>query len=80
MSGQTNERFWRNESTFADYLAAVTLWDKRKERRGQHAFNVLRFFREDIARKITGTNADPFYVDDNLPEFFTKVGEMWGEE
>ena len=45
-------------------------------RAGQAAFNALWAWRPDIARHITGTDADPYYNDDNLPAFHHRVTEL----
>lgn len=45
-------------------------------RAGQAAFNALWAWRPDIARHITGTDADPYYNDGNLPAFHHRVTEL----
>lgn len=50
-----------------------------KPRHGQSAYNALWAWRPDIARLITGTDADPYYNDDNLPAFHRRVVELLNE-
>ena len=47
-----------------------------KQRIGQKAFNDLYESNPKIADAIRGTEYDPFYVDDRLPEFYAKVKEL----
>lgn len=42
---------------------------------GQSFFGILYEFYPDIAKKITGTNFDPFYVDENIYEFMKNFVE-----
>jgi hypothetical protein len=45
-------------------------------RMGQAYFNALFMLRPNIAKEISGTDYDPFYQDDKLPVFLTKVEEL----
>jgi len=49
-------------------------------RPGQITFNGLADLRPDLAEKITGTSADPFYNDGNLEAFWDKVTEIISDE
>jgi hypothetical protein len=42
---------------------------------GQSFYGILHEGYPDIAEKITGTNFDPFYVDENLYEFMKNFVE-----
>ena len=44
-----------------------------KLRAGQAAFNALYEVAPEMANAIRGSEADPFYVDKILPEFFRAV-------
>ncbi|MGA1718057.1 MAG: hypothetical protein ACO38Q_04595 [Aquiluna sp.] len=46
---------------------------KRDERVGQAAFNTLVEFDAALAELIVGTNNDPFYKDDVVPDFLREV-------
>lgn len=46
-------------------------------RLGQVLYNVLSYYRQDIAYQISGSLIDPFHNDDNVPAFLEKVDELW---
>lgn len=46
-------------------------------RKGQHAFNLLRRVRADLAEKVSGTERDPFYRDQNMPAFWNFIAREW---
>jgi len=46
---------------------------KLDERVGQAAFNTLVEFDVALAELIVGTNNDPFYKDDVVPDFLQEV-------
>lgn len=50
--------------------------DKSEWRVGQTAFNNLRQYEPEIANKIWGTSADPFFTDSVLPLFYQRTEEM----
>lgn len=50
---------------------------KGGERRGQAYYNVLEAVRPDLANKVVGTDADPFYSDNCLPLFFEVINREW---
>jgi len=54
--------------------------DADRPRAGQSAFNALWAWRPDIARLVTGTDADPYYNDEQLPAFFHRVTELLAAE
>ena len=59
-----------------EFMAYVALCvDKRHPalRCGQNAFNVLSILYPEIANQIRDTRFDPFYNDDRLHVFFTKL-------
>jgi hypothetical protein len=64
-------------TTLAQYLAAVkvTMRERRGQRKGQTFFNVLHEMEPELADRITGTDADPFYDDGKLPDFLLRVAD-----
>lgn len=49
-------------------------------RRGQHAYNMLYDIRPDLARRINGTEFDPFYMDSKLPAFELWLYQHWEDD
>ena len=49
-------------------------------RKGQQAFNDLYQSHPEIADKIRGTMADPFYQDSRLEAFHQRVAELMLEQ
>lgn len=47
------------------------------QRRGQYFYNLLNTHRPTVAREMTFTACDPFYVDANLPAAFPFVGNYY---
>lgn len=47
-----------------------------KERKGQSAFNVVNILKPHVSRQIRGTEDDPFFDDERLEAFWTRVGEL----
>jgi hypothetical protein len=64
-------------TTLAQYLAAVkvTMRERRGQRKGQAFFNVLYEMEPELAHRVIGTDADPFYDDGKLPDFLLRVAE-----
>lgn len=46
-------------------------------RRGQAYFNVLNEERPDIGQMARGHIFDPFYKDENIPQFLKFVKDAW---
>lgn len=44
------------------------------QRRGQAMMNALAKVRPDLYDKVTGTEADPFYIDNRIYDFKRAVG------
>ena len=66
--------------TFAEYLSLSekTYCEKVKQwRRGQTFYNILDFHRPELAWQVIASALDPFYQDENLPEFLTWVEKNW---
>jgi hypothetical protein len=65
--------------TYDDYLAAVGVAkvDHREWRPGQTAFNVLHQVRPDLAGLVQGSVIDPFFINDNLLDFYRWVKTNW---
>jgi len=64
-------------STFADCLSISNQHDYIMTIRiGQQAFNDLYESEPEIADQIRGTDADPFYLDENLGKFYTRVAQI----
>jgi len=61
---------------------SLSLEEQRLDvRPGQHAFIALNRARPDIANQIRGRyRVDPFYIDENLPEFWAAVEKLWGSD
>lgn len=64
--------------TLDAYLAEVaTEQDTNPHyRRGQCYFNVLYRLDPDCANAIRATTADPFYEDDNIPQFLAALSDL----
>jgi hypothetical protein len=63
-------------TTFEKYLIVATKrFDESKgeERVGQAYFNALDEHFPKLAKRIRGSNDDPFYDDAILPQFLTRV-------
>jgi hypothetical protein len=45
-------------------------------RKGQALMNALSEIDLETYREITGTEADPFYVDQNIGKFWSKLNEI----
>lgn len=54
---------------------AVRVGTQQGQRKGQSAFNALYKEYPQVADKVRGTPADPFYDDDKLPEFWEFVAK-----
>jgi hypothetical protein len=48
-------------------------------RAGQHAMNLLYSYNQKLYEKITGSNIDPFYLDNKLGAFFSYIEEHWDD-
>ncbi len=46
------------------------------QRYGQAVFNTTHEFHQEEARALTGSVCDPFYRDDNVKAFLTKLADM----
>lgn len=73
-----------DDPTVDDYINTLVAHfetTRNVQRWGQAAYNVLVDFRPGIARKVVGTNIDPFYVDgfDRMEIFFAFVARHWDE-
>jgi hypothetical protein len=44
-------------------------------RLGQAMFNVFYFIDPDTATELTGTDADPFYSDEKIPQFLAAIAD-----
>lgn len=49
-------------------------------REGHALFNVLWDYDNDEAERILGTQVDPFYRDERIPEFLASLRRAWGGE
>jgi hypothetical protein len=49
--------------------------ERRGQRKGQAFFNVLYEMEPELAHRVIGTDADPFYDDGKLPDFLLRVAE-----
>jgi len=67
------------DEQFATYLERVSETKKQNStwRMGQTYFNVLCETRSDIAEKLRGTLADPFYSDERIGAFLSVVYAEW---
>lgn len=70
--------------TFSQYLINVgyTYVSERAFdwRYGQTCFNVLYELDSDLANSIRGTELDPFYNDDIVPEFLARLRDEWDDQ
>ena len=48
-------------------------------RKGQCYMNTLAIMNKALYDEITGTDNDPFYVDEKLPQFLELVAKEWDE-
>jgi hypothetical protein len=72
--------FWRE-----DVESIIKEWPKRQSEKGYHVrlgqkvFNTLGWHgRGDLADRISGMiNTDPFYEDENIPNFLEMADKMW---
>lgn len=55
---------------FIDFINKLVLEKPDDQRFGQWAFNLLFQLRPDIANEIRGTDADPFYDNGKIQDFF----------
>lgn len=65
--------------TFTEFMLYAIEYDQQhhKERAGQSAFNALHNADAELANEIRGTDLDPFYDDDVLPEFWFHLERRW---
>lgn len=47
-----------------------------EQRKGQAYFNALSTAAPKMAEAVRGTDADPFYDDSRLPDFFLAIAEV----
>lgn len=52
--------------------------DVYRERYGQAYFNALHTLAPEIANEIRGTEADPFYLNENIEAFFNYLAGTYG--
>jgi hypothetical protein len=67
--------------TFSHFLTEVAyVYHASLEFRfGQTCFNVLYKLNPDLATSLTGTDVDPYYDDDKVPEFLKRVRDEWAD-
>ena len=65
-----------NLETFSRLLTIMIGPKHQNFRRGQHMFNVLSDNFPAIAKRIRGTQYDPFTVDLRIPKFITYLTEF----
>jgi hypothetical protein len=65
---------------FSEYLTVVNGYFciNYKERFGQACFNVLYDIDSEYALTLGGTELDPFFDDNVVPEFLCKVRDYFG--
>ncbi len=49
----------------------------QSQRVGQFYMNTLAEIRPDLYRKVTGSNADPFFSNNRLSNFWNWLAENW---
>lgn len=60
-----------NFTEYCNLVAKVMV--KEQWRPGQTYFNILFQEHDEFARQIIGTDLDPFFDDNRLPEFLARV-------
>jgi hypothetical protein len=62
-----------------EFYAAVTKrqQERKSERLGQAAYNLLCEVRQDLAEKVAGTDDDPYYVNSNWRNFNKFLAANW---
>jgi hypothetical protein len=64
--------------TYHEFMMSVLKSHRADDiRPGQQAFNMLHNVRPDIADALYGTDSDPFYMNNNLPRFWSFVESHW---
>ena len=66
----------KQDMTFVQYCKAITIPHKN-QRKGQRAFNLLYKVRPRLAKSIRDTYDDPFYKDEILPYFLSRIEKDW---
>jgi hypothetical protein len=67
--------------TFQQFILAVQEIPAPPDwRRGQTLFNGLLIAREDIAKRLNGTDADPFNDDTRIGAFWAFVEAHWNDK
>ena len=71
--------YHRTQYTFNDYLKDVSLHIARypELRAGQAYFNILSIKRSNLAEQIRGSDTDPFYDNNLIPQFLARVLARW---
>lgn len=65
-----------NLKEFSNLLKAMSGNKDSCLRRGQFMFNTLYKHYPAIANRLHGTEFDPFYVDDRIPDFISYLTEF----
>lgn len=62
------------------YIATRVVKETPDIRYGQALYNALKDIGEiGLARRIVGTDADPFYLNNRIPKFFQRISELTEE-
>jgi hypothetical protein len=66
--------------TYLEYINALNNSIKDENlRAGQHAMGLLYTYNQTLYQKITGSDIDPFYLDNKLGAFFSYIQEHWND-
>lgn len=58
-------------------FANEVAWDQYEFRTGEMMFNALNNMDSKLANSLLGTSCDPFYNDENIPEFLEFIRDHW---
>lgn len=58
------------------YIANKVTKENPEIRYGQALYNALFDINKELARKIVGTDCDPFYLNNKIPKFFQRILEL----
>ena len=65
--------------TFDEWVTEAIggMWAKGNQRLGQYLVNSLPLNQRHLDKRINGTEVDPYYNNDKIPEFMKFVEEHW---